>query len=61
MLIFIELLVFLLTYIIPKGKFDIIEFDSDKDKFIIKRLNGTEQVNAREAILNYYKIDIPIR
>ena len=61
MLIFIELLVFLLTYIIPKGKFEAIEYDSDKDIFIIKRLNGTEQVNAREAILNYYKIDIPIR
>ena len=59
-LIVIELLVFLLTYIIPKGKFDTIEYDSEKDKFIIKRLNGTEQVNATENILTFYKIDIPI-
>ena len=59
-LIVIELLVFLLTYIIPKGKFDTIEYDSDKDKFIIKRLNGTEEANATEDILIHYKIDIPI-
>ena len=60
-LLIIELLVFLLTYIIPKGQFYKIEYDDDKDIFTIKFQNGTEiEKPAEQYILDYYNIKIPI-
>lgn len=58
-LIIIEIIVFILTYIIPKGKFDTIEYSSNK--FIIKSYNKDDIiVNATESVLEKYKIKIPL-
>jgi len=55
----IEVLVFFLTYIIPKGKYDTIEYSSKN--FLIKFNNGTEMtINATEKVLNDFKIKIPL-
>ena len=55
----IEVLVFFLTYIIPKGKYDTIEYSSKN--FLIKFHNGTEMtINATEKVLNDFKIKIPL-
>jgi uncharacterized ion transporter superfamily protein YfcC len=55
----IEILVFFLTYIIPKGKYDTIEYSSKN--FIIKFHNGTDlTINATEQVLKDFKIKIPI-
>ena len=59
-LIIIELLIFLLTYIIPKGKFDTIEYNSDKNKFMIVHLDDIKEANATKETLEEYHIDIPL-
>lgn len=60
-LILIELLVFILTYVIPKGNFDKIEYSSKKDIFIITSPNGTETTrNATEEVLNDLNVRIPL-
>ena len=37
----LELIIFILTYIIPKGKFNTIEYDSKTESFIVKIYNKT--------------------
>ena len=60
-LFLIEAFVFLLTYIIPKGQFYKIEYDSDKDIFKIKTQNGTTiEKKAEQSVLDDYKIKIPL-
>ena len=60
-LIVIEIIVFFLTYIVPKGKYDTIEYDSDKDIFIIKSPNkDDEERNATKEILIEKGIKIPL-
>ena len=58
-LIIIELLIFILTYFIPKGKYDTIEYSSNT--FIIKSYNKTDLIlNATQSVLEEYKIKIPL-
>ena len=60
-LIIIELIVFLLTYIIPKGTFDKIEYSSKKDIFIITSQNGSEiTINATQSVLDELNVKIPL-
>ena len=60
-LLLIETFVFLLTYIIPKGQFYKIEYNSDKDIFTIKIQNGTSiDKKAEQSVLDDYKIKIPL-
>ena len=60
-LLLIEAFVFLLIYIIPKGQFYKIEYNSDKDIFIIKTQNGTTfEKKAEQSVLDEYKIKIPL-
>ena len=52
-----------MTYIIPKGKFDTIEYDSDNNEFIINIYNGTStpkelHEEATQELLNKYKVKI---
>ena len=55
----LTIIVFFLTYIIPKGKFDTIEYSSKN--FLIKFHNGTEMtIEATEKVLNDLKINIPL-
>lgn len=58
-LLIIEIIVFILTYIIPKGKFNTIEYL--KGKFIIKFPNETDEIlNATEKVLEEKGINIPL-
>jgi len=58
-LLIIEIIVFILTYIIPKGKFDTIEYS--KNKFIIKSFNRPDEIiNATENVLEVKGINIPL-
>ena len=58
-LLIIEIIVFILTYIIPKGKFDTIEYS--QNKFIIKSPNKPDEVrNATENVLEEKGINIPL-
>ena len=60
-LIIIEVIVFILTYIIPKGNFQKLEYSSNKDIFIITCPNGTETtMNATQQILDELKVKIPL-
>ena len=60
-LILIQLLFFLLTYVIPKGLFQKIQYNSEKDLFIIKFQNGTNiEINATQQILDDLNIKIPL-
>ena len=60
-LLIIELIVFILTYIIPKGLYDKISYNSDENQFVIKAHNGTIfRLNATQEILDNYKITIPL-
>ena len=59
-LVIIELIFFILTYIIPKGKFDTIEYSDGK--FIIKSYNKTDKIyNATKEVLEEYEIKIPLK
>ena len=40
-LIILQFIIFILTYIIPKGKFDTIEYDSNSGTFIVQKYNKT--------------------
>ena len=58
-LLVIEIIVFILTYIIPKGKFDTIEYY--QNKFLIKSFNKPDEVrNATENVLAEKGINIPL-
>ena len=60
-LIIIEIIVFILTYIIPKGKFDTLEYSSSSKTFTIKSYNKSDLVvNANKSVLEEYKIKIPL-
>ena len=60
-LILIECLFFGLTYVIPKGLFEKIQYLSDKDIFIIKYQNGTNiEKNATQKVLDELNIKIPL-
>ena len=60
-LLIIEFIIFILTYIIPKGQFDKIQYSSDKKIFIIKYQNDTiKEINATKYVLDELKIRIPI-
>ena len=58
-LLLIQICVFFLSYVIPKGKYDMIEYS--KGKFIIHSY-GKEDIreNATKSILDEYKIKIPL-
>lgn len=59
-LLVIEIVVFILLFIIPKGKFDTLEYSED-GKFIIKSLNKPPNLTeAKKEVLYEYKIKIPI-
>ena len=62
-LIIIEIIIFLLTYIIPKGLFDTIEYSSEENKFIIRihNVNNTIiRVNATKEELDKRNISVPL-
>ena len=64
-LLCLELVVFILTYIIPKGKFNTIEYDSSTEKFIINKYNKTSQPepetkNATQEILDELGVKISL-
>ena len=62
-LIIIEIIIFLLTYIIPKGLFDTIEYSSEENKFIIRihDVNNTIiRVNATKEELDKRNISVPL-
>ena len=57
-LLIIQLLVFLLIYIIPKSKYDMLEYESNE--FIITTPNGTKRINATEDYLKEVGIKVPL-
>ena len=64
-LLILEVFIFILTYIIPKGKYDCIIYDPDKDIFIRYIYNKTAQptekiLNATQETLDELKIKINI-
>ena len=62
-LLIIEILIFLLTYIIPKGLFDTIEYSSEEKIFIIRihDVNNTIlRVNATKEELDKRGISVPL-
>ena len=62
-LIIIEIFIFLLTYIIPKGLFDTIEYSSEDKIFIIRKYdtnNTIIKVNATEEELDKRGISVPL-
>ena len=64
-LIVLEFVFFILTYIIPKGKFNTIEYDADSGEFILNiynRTNNPETVNkpATKETLDELGINIPL-
>ena len=62
-LIIIEIFIFLLTYIIPKGLFDTIEYSSEDQKFIIRihdENNTIIKVDATQEELDKREISVPL-
>ena len=60
-LLIIELVVFILTYIIKKGLYDKITYSSEEKLFSIKSYNGTvTRYNATQEFLNELNIKIPL-
>ena len=64
-LLFLELIIFILTYIIPKGKFNCIKYFAEGDKFIIYAYNTTNTPieiikPATQETLNECNITIPL-
>ena len=58
-LLLIQICVFFLSYVIPKGKYDMIEYS--KGKFIIHSYGEEDKrENATKSILDEYKIKIPL-
>ena len=65
-LICLEFIVFILTYIIPKGKFDTVEYDDSKNEFIISRYNTTSQAietrkTANQTVLDELGVKIDVK
>ena len=64
-LLILEILIFSLTYIIPKGKYDCLEYDEERDifsKFVYNK-NGTKteyKLNATQETLDKLNISIEI-
>ena len=60
-LLIIELIVFILTYIIPKGLYDKISYSSEEKLFTIKSYNGTiTRHNATQEFLDELQVKIPL-
>ena len=60
-LLIIELIVFILTYIIPKGLYDKISYSSEEKLFTVKTYNGTIiRYEATKEVLENLKISIPL-
>lgn len=62
-LILLEIIVFLLTYIIPKGLFDTIEYSSEDKKFIIRIHDDNHtiiKVDATQEELDKRNISVPL-
>ena len=64
-LLCLELIVFILTYIIPKGKFNTIQYDSSSKKFIINIYNktsepDTDKKDATQATLDELGVKISL-
>ena len=60
-LLIIQLIVFLLIYIIPKGKYDKLEYSDSEEKFIITKTNGTEErVAPTQEWLDNHNIKVPL-
>ena len=62
-LIIIEIFIFLLTYAIPKGLFDTIEYSSEDEMFIIRKHdtnNTIIKVNATQKELDERGISVPL-
>ena len=61
-LLVIELLIFLLTYVVPQGLFYKIEYKSEKGGyFIIKYQDGnTTEKKAEQSVLDEFNIKIPL-
>ena len=64
-LIIFQFLIFILTYIIPKGKFNTIEYDSNTETFIEKIYNKTSNptlvnYNASQETLDKLEINIKL-
>ena len=58
-LLIIQIFVFILSYFIPKGKYDMIEYS--KGSFIIHSHGKDDKIeNATKSILDEYKIKIPL-
>ena len=65
-LICLEFVFFILTYIIPKGKFNTIEYDQDNNEFILNIYNRTRnpEIDTRPATqetLTELGINIPLK
>lgn len=60
-LLIIELIVFILTYIIPKGLYDKISYSTEEKVFSIKSYNGTiTRHSATQEFLDELEIKIPL-
>ena len=60
-LIIIELIFFILTSNIPKGKYDKLEYSQSKNKFIRKSPNKPDEIlNATQQVLDELGINIQI-
>ena len=60
-LIIIELIFFILTYIIPTGKYDKLEYSQSRNKFIRKSPNKPDEIlNATQQVLDELGIKIQI-
>ena len=62
-LILLQLITFILTYIIPKGLFDTIEYSSEENLFIIKingKKNSIIRVNATQEELDKRDISVSL-
>ena len=60
-LLIIELVVFILTYIIPKGLYDKISYSSDDKMFIVKTHDGNvTRYEPTKEVLDRLKVKIPL-
>ena len=64
-LIILEVIIFILTYVVPKGKYDCIKYDEDHDKLIRINYNKTstpteETLEATQETLDKLNITIKI-
>ena len=60
-LLIIEVIVFILTYIIPKGLYDKISYSTEENLFVIKTYNGTiTRHQPTQELLDELKVKIPL-